>query len=803
MMLRSTSACLLGLVVAMGALGYATPAVADDSDMFFDDTAVREIRLTFSDPNWYNTLYNAHANDSTDPAFPASFQSGDVSIPLIGVRMKGHSSFSGSSTKKSFKIDFNYYDPPGTPGDEETNFVDLKKLNLNNSCFDPTMLREKIFMDFARQYIPAVRAVHCRLYINNAYYGLYVAVEQVDKPFIKNRFGDGEDGNLWKGAAPDDVSNPGADFGSDLTWQGTNPVTYHAHYQLKTNEEDDDFTRLIQFINVLNNTAAANLPAQFEPIADVNNILYGLAVSNLFAHLDSYNGSAHNYYLYDRVDTGQMVHILWDANMAFGRFSYGGASNMIQLPPFWLPSGGQRPLESKLWAVSAYNRSYLRMLARMLREGFDTANMQAEIDRLANLIRTDVYADPRKFYSNAQFESNLYNNISSGGTIYGLRTFVTQRATYLNTNLNTYAAKTDVRINELMPVNTATAADNAGDFDPWVEIYNLGPGLVTLSGLYLTDNPAQPTKWALPTSNLDDGQYFALWLDGETVEGTNHVNFTLQPAGGTLYLYQTGPALIDSVTYPALAANNSFARLPNGEGAWASTNQPTLGAVNLPYLPPTTEPPVLFINEFMADNDATIEDPQEPGAFEDWLEIYNPAFQPIDMSGLYLTDNLSNPTKWKVPAGVVIPARGFLIFWADDDGTQGVQHTNFKLSVAGEAIGLYHTDGVTPIDTLTFAAQTTNVSYGRVTDGSAAWQLMATATPGASNNPAPCPGDLTGDRIIDSADADEFLVCVTGPGTTAPPEECGSFAGSDFDGDGDVDVVDFAALQRLFETACP
>lgn len=708
------------------------------SDAFFDDRQVREIRIVFPDPNWYQTLYNAHDTDSTDPAFPASFESQGIQFGKVGVRMKGHSSFSYPGTKKSFKIDFNYFDPPETPGNRETAFYELKKLNLNNSVYDPTLMREKLFMDFARRFVPtAVRVVHCRLYINGAYYGLYSAVEQVDKTLLKSRFGSGDDGNLWKGAAPDDVTDPSADFGSDLTWLGTSPTPYFAHYQLKTNEEENDFGQLIQFVDVLNNTTAASLPAAFEPIADVPDILNGLAVSNLFAHLDSYTGSAHNYYLYDRSDNGKMTHILWDANMAFGSFRFGASGNMTQLAALFVPtptSSQPRPLLSKLFAVPKYQRRYLRDLAQMLRSGFDTAAMQAEIDRIAALIRPDVVADPRKFYTIQQFDANLYNDITSGNTIYGLRNFVTQRASFLNAQLNGLAAKSDIQLNELMSLNTSTLQDGNGDYDPWIELYNLGPGLVSLSGLYLSDDPSNPTRWALPTGNLDDGQFLTLWLDGQPAQGSNHASFSLNPAGGTLYLYQSPSTLIDTIVYPALNANRALARLPDGEGAWVTTNRPTPGTANQAAVDEPGTPPVLFINELMADN-TSLPDPDEPGGFEDWIEIFNPNDTAVDMGGLHLTDNLATPTLWTFPAGVSIPAHGYLLVWADDEAAQGPTHAGFKLSKSGESVSLYSSDGTIAIDTITFGQQTTNVSYGRSVDGAGTWGFQATATPGATNTP--------------------------------------------------------------------
>ena len=146
-------------------------------------------------------------------------------------------------------------------------------------------------------------------------------------------------------------------------------------------------------------------------------------------------------------------------------------------------------------------------------------------------------------------------------------------------------------------------------------------------------------------------------------------------------------------------------------------------------------PPVLFINEFMADNDTTIEDPDEPGAYDDWMEIYNAGATTVDLGGMYLTDDAGDPTQWQIPSGVTIGPGAHLLFWADDDEDQGDTHTNFKLSADGEFIGLYETDGNgnVAVDGLTFGAQETDVSFGRCPDGGSIWSLMTLATPGTSN----------------------------------------------------------------------
>ncbi len=147
---------------------------------------------------------------------------------------------------------------------------------------------------------------------------------------------------------------------------------------------------------------------------------------------------------------------------------------------------------------------------------------------------------------------------------------------------------------------------------------------------------------------------------------------------------------------------------------------------------PGDAPPLLVVNEFMADNDHVVAD--EAGQYDDWLELHNPGPDPLQLAGLYLTDDLAVPQKWALPAGM-LPPGGFLLVWCDEDQGQGPYHANFKLSVDGEAIGLFAQAGgvVVPVDTLTFGPQTTDVSRGRWPDAAPHWQFFASPTPGASN----------------------------------------------------------------------
>ncbi len=150
----------------------------------------------------------------------------------------------------------------------------------------------------------------------------------------------------------------------------------------------------------------------------------------------------------------------------------------------------------------------------------------------------------------------------------------------------------------------------------------------------------------------------------------------------------------------------------------------------------------LKINEFCAINDAVIHD--EFGEYDDWIEFYNFGEDTIDLKGLYITDDFSEPQKWHFDASLIILPDSFLLIWADKDPEQGVNHLGFKLSGGGEEIAIYTPDSLM-IDSVSFGQQTADYSMGRQPDGGTIWNFFTEPTPAASNTTTglygttPCP----------------------------------------------------------------
>ncbi|MCK4886782.1 MAG: lamin tail domain-containing protein [Planctomycetes bacterium] len=140
----------------------------------------------------------------------------------------------------------------------------------------------------------------------------------------------------------------------------------------------------------------------------------------------------------------------------------------------------------------------------------------------------------------------------------------------------------------------------------------------------------------------------------------------------------------------------------------------------------------VVINEVMSDNDKLVFD--DIGADPDWIELYNPTDESVNVAGMYLSDS---SVTWQIPstcpALTTIDAHGYLLIWADDTPTNGCLHTNFAISSSGEDLTLIDTDGTTVLDSISVPALETNVSFGRFPDMSDNWSLFDAPTAGGTN----------------------------------------------------------------------
>jgi len=233
----------------------------------------------------------------------------------------------------------------------------------------------------------------------------------------------------------------------------------------------------------------------------------------------------------------------------------------------------------------------------------------------------------------------------------------------------------------------------------------------------------------VPVGGADESTFFMYDIDPDIlVDGTNIIAVEIHQVSGTStdisFDLELAGTIAGSASEPIILDQTTTAKARTfGAGQWGALTEArfTVGLQGL------------VINEFMASNHVTLEDPDEPGEFPDWIEIYNDSAGTIDLEDMYLSDDFQDLTKWQIGAGVSIGPGQYLIFYADDDGTQGVYHTNYRLSISGETIALIDSDGKTIIDSILFDGQFEDVSYGRFPDGGNSWSYQQSPTPGSPN----------------------------------------------------------------------
>lgn len=643
------------------------------SQDLYNPYKVIKMELKFYDKNYKQLLIQ---NKTSETDIPARLIVDDsIEIDSVGVRYKGNSSYNIQGDKKSFNVSIDSYRP-----DQRLNGI--KTLNLNNGFVDPTFMREAITNYVFRHYLPAVRTGYAYLYINGEEYGLYSNVEQVNKDFLDIWFSS-KSGNLYKG-------DPRGEF----TWKGSEPSLYKSDYEKKTNEEVDDWTDLVNLINTINNST--NLGNELKKVLDTDRMLWYFALCNAFVNLDSYIFSSHNYYIYNDPGTGIFNMIPWDVNESFGVFPPNNLPfKKEEFPPIDLKAPNKTPLMKKMLANPDYIRIYYAHYRTILQEFINLDTLNSLINKLKPVIIDYVARDPKKLYSLDNFNTNINSDVFvQGRNVPGLVSFVTKRKEYL-TKLAEFAKSVPV----IEKVQCITDELNPGDA-AWFN--------VTLS----TTN----TATTMLHYRIDGAQFEAedMYDDGKHSDGAPGDN-----------IYGVSVQLPDEVLSGRI---EFYATAINNEDAMAFYP----ARAEFEYLTKEIEKPAgladVVINEFMAANTATIQDPQ--GSYADWIELYNRSNSDISLRDWYMTDDTANALKWQFP-DIRIEGNSYLIIWADEDEDEGL-HADFKLSKSGEFLGLFNSKAEL-VDSISFGEQADNISTGRYPNGTGSFVSMNMPTPGAEN----------------------------------------------------------------------
>ena len=232
--------------------------------------------------------------------------------------------------------------------------------------------------------------------------------------------------------------------------------------------------------------------------------------------------------------------------------------------------------------------------------------------------------------------------------------------------VGSFGVSVALRLNEWLSTNSAGASLD------WLELYNPKTnGIVALGGLVISDLTSTVTNPAvIPHTFIDSGGFIRFWCDGSTNKG-DHLDFKLSSsAGETITLYQTNRStIIDRVSFGAQARDVSMGRLPDGGTnfiLFAGTNSMSPGLPNA-WKTSTN----IIINEVLTHTDPPLEDA---------LELFNPTAAPVDISHWWISNDSQFPYKFRVPAGTVLPAGGYQVFYEQSQASGASATPGFNRS---------------------------------------------------------------------------------------------------------------------------
>ncbi|MFT7589928.1 MAG: spore coat protein H, partial [Limisphaerales bacterium] len=345
--MKGISAVLNVLSILCCLTTHAQPLLPVPGEIY-DDSEIPVINILIAEDSLAALYANPWGNYEYKANFVYTVAGQSDTVEDIGLRVRGN--FSRGAGKKNFKVSFNTYVDGGK-------YKGYEKFNLNSQHNDPTISRSKVSFDlYAEMDVISPRSNHVELYFNGAYYGLYLNTEHIDEEFTEAHLGS-DLGNLYKCTWP-----------ADLTWSGSSPSSYESCDQ--TQEGDlPGYTKLIEFIDILNNSSDADFPCEIESIFDVQSWLQIAAVEVLIAHWDAYIFNKNNFYLYEDPVSGKVNYIPFDVDNTHG-IAWSGTDWKIEDIYSW-NSSQPRPLYERFMDNVVYRDYYSYYINKMLTTVFD------------------------------------------------------------------------------------------------------------------------------------------------------------------------------------------------------------------------------------------------------------------------------------------------------------------------------------------------------------------------------------------------------------------------------------------------
>ena len=358
--------------------------VTGSAQNLFDVSKINTIEIYFEQSDWDSILHEYWKNVEGERLLGRVIINGET-FESAGIRYKGFSSYDKDYNKKPLNIQLDYIK-------SNQSYRGIETLKLSNGWRDPSLIREVLAYEIARDYMPSSRANFVKVYINSEYHGIYSSAETVDKKFLKKHFFENE-GIFIKGAPARIPGGFGFKGAADLRYVGTSETKYINSYDLKS---DSGWADLIELCDILNNRVE-----ELETVFNVDLALWFLAFHNLLVSLDSPIASSRNFYLYKNIN-GIFQIIPWDLNMAFGTYTLinytwkNTLEDILRLDPLYHNDSEKYNLVRQLLQNDQYQKIYLAHMRTILDEKFLSNWYDDRARYLQDMIDQDVKLDDKK-----------------------------------------------------------------------------------------------------------------------------------------------------------------------------------------------------------------------------------------------------------------------------------------------------------------------------------------------------------------------------------------------------------------------